>query len=564
MAKFNEKTKGKALAAQATTNLAGGDAFVQTAELELASILLTSMVSDQYYEKSDAKLTRFRELLGKVDPEFAAKATVYARRVIGMRSITHVAAAELAPALSGKPFATDFYNAVVGRPDDVTEILAYRRNVLKRKTVSHAMEKGFKRAINSFDAYQLAKYRGEGKAVKMVDAVNVIHPDGNQKASVSRADYRAHVAAQITMAQTKTYNADVIAKLESQLAIIDAEGGETIEIRALEALSLGLLKNTQTWEAKLSAAGAQAKAEPDAEALDDLKAGAWLELLRTNKLGYFALIRNLQNILSLKVDAKKTDVSDAMSIVKLAVDQVQDANRIRRSKVFPFRLVAAYKEVEAAHGNSAGGRLVLQALAAAVEISFQNLPDLPDTLVAVDNSGSMGATVSDMSKMKMSEIGALFGVALAKRSNADLMEFGSFARYILFNLNENSLKFAADFFQLNKVGHGTNFDQIFNEAVKAGKVYKRIIIFSDMQGWAGFSNANHALQIYKQKTGANPFVYSYDLTGNGSMQFPEDRVVALAGFSEKIFDLIERLEVSPAVMVNTINELSFADFIKKR
>jgi len=45
MAKFNTTQKGgKTL----TENLAGGQAYSQSKELELASILLTSFVSDQF------------------------------------------------------------------------------------------------------------------------------------------------------------------------------------------------------------------------------------------------------------------------------------------------------------------------------------------------------------------------------------------------------------------------------------------------------------------------------------------------------------------------------------
>ena len=61
-----------------------------------------------------------------------------------------------------------------------------------------------------------------------------------------------------------------------------------------------------------------------------------------------------------------------------------------------------------------------------------------------------------------------------------------------------------------------------------------------MQGWIGYHNPSNACNIYKAKTGANPFIYSFDLAGYGTLQFPEHQVFCLAGFSEKVFDLITK------------------------
>lgn len=92
-----------------------------------------------------------------------------------MRSISHALAAYLAAPLSGKPYAKSFYEKVVHRPDDITEILsAYMAEC--GKTIPNAMRKGLKKAIEKYDDYQLAKYRGENKSLKMVDVANLIHP----------------------------------------------------------------------------------------------------------------------------------------------------------------------------------------------------------------------------------------------------------------------------------------------------------------------------------------------------------------------------------------------------
>ncbi len=70
MSKFNTSVKSPEL----KSNLAGGQAYKQSLELELISILTTSFVSDQFYRSSDQTLIRIKEILNVIDPLFAAKA----------------------------------------------------------------------------------------------------------------------------------------------------------------------------------------------------------------------------------------------------------------------------------------------------------------------------------------------------------------------------------------------------------------------------------------------------------------------------------------------------------
>ena len=116
MAKFNlTKTPAK----PNTVNLAGGNAYSQSAELELASILLTSFASDQFYRSADDTFKRLKELIPQCDKKFVAQAAIYARTEFGMRSITHVLGSEVAKYLSGEPWAKNFYERLIYRPDDM-------------------------------------------------------------------------------------------------------------------------------------------------------------------------------------------------------------------------------------------------------------------------------------------------------------------------------------------------------------------------------------------------------------------------------------------------------------
>ena len=74
---------------------------------------------------------------------------------------------------------------VIVRPDDMLEILAYYEGKYGRSAVPNALKRGMRDSFSKFDAYQIAKYRGETRDIKLVDVVNLVHPepnDGNREA----------------------------------------------------------------------------------------------------------------------------------------------------------------------------------------------------------------------------------------------------------------------------------------------------------------------------------------------------------------------------------------------
>lgn len=477
MSKFNTTVKTpKTL----TTNLAGGQAYKQSNELALVSLLLTSFVNDQFYKGTNDTLKDLRSLLKKVDPIFAAKAAIYARDKFGMRSISHALAGELTSYLSGSNEAKNFYDKVVVRVDDMTEIMSY---YLLNKTnkdnpkFPNSLKKGFAKAFDKFDSYQLAKYSGKNKDLKLVDLVNIVHP-------------------------------------------IPSDRNKS----ALELLIKGELKNTETWEAKLSQAGQVAENEED---LAQLKADAWTELVSTRKIGYFALLRNLRNI-----------ITQAPKLVPTACELLVDERLISKSRVLPFRFATAYEEISKM-GSSKEVRDVLVAINQALEVSMCNVPKFDgETLVVMDVSGSMSG--------RPSEIASLFGAILAKANNADVLTFATRSDYKSYNPMDSVMTIRNSF---RYSGGGTNFKSIFTTA---NKKYDRVVILSDMQGWMGYTTPSAEFNQYKKNYNANPYVYSWDLAGHGTLQFPENNVFALAGFSDKVFDVMSLMETDKKALFNEI------------
>ena len=296
---------------------------------------------------------------------------------------------------------------------------------------------------------------------------------------------------------------------------------------ALESLVKGELKNTQTWESKLSAVGQQAETEED---LAQLKSDAWSELISTRKIGYFALLRNLRNI-----------INQSPSSVKAACEMLVDEKMIKSSRVLPFRFATAYEEINKID-SSKEVRDVLVAINGALEVSVQNVPKFDgETLLVMDVSGSMSG--------RPSEIASLFGSIVAKANSCDVMTFATNADYKSYNPMDSVMTIRNSF---RYSGGGTNFKSIFQ---KANKKYDRIIILSDMQGWVGYTSPASEFKSYKSKFGANPYVYSWDLAGYSTLQFPEQNVFALAGFSDKVFDIMKMMELDKKALYNEINAI---------
>ena len=476
MSRFNTKDKTLGVNRTKTVNRAGGEAFKQSDKLALISQLLTSFVNDQFYRSADQGVSDLMYLLGKVDPKFAAKAALFARNEFGMRSVTHLVAANIAETVKGEEWTKSFFSKIIHRPDDMLEILS-----LVQKPVPNSVKKGFANVLSTYNEYTLGKYQGKTKDVSLVDAVNLCHPKATS---------------------------------------------------ALSKLMKGDLKAPETWEVGLTQAGQNAKNEDEKITA---KAEVWRNLLENEKLGTFALLRNLRNIMV-----------QAPDCIDMACKQLVNAEKIAKSLVLPFRFATAYKEIGNVVNISATiQNKVLRAIEKALEVSsVANVPRFEgETLVVLDVSRSM--------RGKSVEIGSLFSVILAKSNDADFMTFDEDARYKGIDPNSGFLTCQRKIIdQAN--GGSTNFHSIF---LKANKKYDRIIILSDMQGWVGYNRPAAEFNAYKRKYNANPYIYSFDLDGYGDMQFPENQVYCIVGFSDKIFDLMKVLEQDRNALIKTIEKV---------
>jgi hypothetical protein len=457
-------------------NRAGGTAHKQSKHLAFLSILLTSFLKGKYYRSAGSEMQEIAEFV-KQDPKFAAKAAIYARNEYGMRSVSHVVAAEIAHEVSGEEWAKFFFSKVIYRVDDMMEIIAYYLNKYG-KPLPKNMRKGFRHAFNKFDNYQLRKYKKKNAEVSLIDVINLVHPKPTDKNE-----------------------------------------------EALENLVKGTSKGAVTWETKMT--------QTDGD--EEQKEQVWTELLENNRLGYFATLRNLRNI-----------AQQAPEALDMALNVITDKERIEKTLVMPFRYTTAIGAIDEL--NSSVKSKIITALSEAMDKSLANVPELDGkTVILLDDSGSMmGQPI---------RVGSLFAAVLAKSNNADLVQFSRSARYKSIDQNDSVRSIQKSIMNSTEFG-GTDFGCAFEVL---DRKYDRIIILSDMQAWVrsmwGTETVESLYHKYCKKYDTNPLLYSWDLNGYGDMQFPEENVFCLVGWSDKVFDIMNMLENETGSLMKKVNNI---------
>lgn len=523
--KFNLLTKGT----KTVINHESAKAYVLSPEMELYTAVVTWLLNDSFYEKDEARLIRLRELMYRCKPEFVGKLAVYARTKMYMRSVPLVLVTELAKLHSGDDLVARVTAGVVNRADEITELLACyellnkRNGPKKLNRLSKQLQKGLSEAFNRFDEYQFAKYNRDA-AVKMCDALFLVHPKAKDDA------------------QQALFNK--IAKNE--------------------------LETPYTWETELSALG-QLNFDSEETKATAFKA-KWEELIDSGKLGYMAMLRNLRNI-------QQAGVSYAH--FKKVCATLADAAQVARAKQFPFRYLAAYRELMSADGQqmtvSNGKRMpavssanrgytgeLLDALEKAAQASVANIGGFDENtrvLVACDVSGSMQTPVSAKSKILLYDVGLMLGMLLQSRCrNVEVGMFGDTWKTIPMPRG-NVLANVQEFYRREgEVGYSTNGYLVIKDLLLRRTKMDKVFIFTDCQLWNSNNTPDHiqALWVqYKTKVSPNAKLYLFDLKGYGTapLQIMQNDVYLVAGWSDKVFDVLAALEKGGSAL-DAINSIA--------
>jgi hypothetical protein len=66
-------------------------------------------------------------------------------------------------------------------------------------------------------------------------------------------------------------------------------------------------------------------------------------------------------------------------------------------------------------------------------------------------------------------------------------------------------------------------------------------------------------EYQKRYRGIAPRIYSFDLKGYGTLQFPQERVYCLAGWSDRVFEIMQKLDRDPEALVRDVESVPLED-----
>lgn len=540
MAKFNEK---KTVKQPESVNFMGEKAFLLKAKEEFVSSIMTTFLSKEgsYYESSKEEVNRILSLLEKIDPLFACKAAIYVRENGNMRSISHLLGAALAKYISGQEYAKRFYNKLIVRPDDMSEIVSAYANLNGMglndlKKIPNSMKKGFKEALEGLDAYRIDKYKMKTRSFSLVDLVRLFHPKATQK------------------------NAEAYKRL-------------------IEGKSLADLYDSKILEKEMTKAGQKTKDMTEKDKVEAKKEAIMAVINNVKGMPVMNLLRNLRNILLYAPD-KVTEACEQLTI----------KDKIMNSRLLPFRFATAYSEIEklsyyteisstkssiqfedekssslcSENEFRRNKEMVLNAIEKALEISCLNIPKLEGNVaVLVDDSGSMrgdaggSSRVSAFSKTSTSMIAHLFAsMVMYRQDNVYLGLFGDKLINVPVKRDMRLLDYTKWTFEKGGECGGATETGIYDfirQVVKEKKKIDNVIVFSDCQigrysgftAWYGNNSSDrgkHFHELFKEFRKINPnanfIVVNLRQSGSTSVFDKSQRILNIAGWSDKIFDVI--------------------------
>lgn len=402
---------------------------------------------------------------------------------------------------------------IIRRADELMGAYAAYR-YLFGKPIPAALLKGIRDAFSNFDEYQLIKYNQPGKTPSMKDVLLQM-PGRKAGRPVSRG----------------------MAEFIINGSLVDKHGNDHSESAPLVAAYLRFLEAAKDSEFNAEMAKLAEDARVTWEVIVSQFGGSkevWENVLP--RMGYMAVLRNARNLAQAGVDASKV------------AERLSSRKGILRSKQYPFRFLAALKEIERASINPEAQRVILDSIAQALDISVENVGKVPGrTLILVDCSGSMlWARNSPRSAMNCKEIAACMTGILSKACDAAYVyAFASTAELLGVRSND-SVANIIDKVMRASVGGNTYPYLAMQDAIGRRLEVDRIVLLSDMQCYhPGAGNFQKFLNEYKHKVNRNVWLHSINLNAHdmtSQVASGQRNINLISGFSDKILATLLRAE----------------------
>lgn len=473
-------------------NSAGGKAYTNSFETELARVVCTSFFGGTYYTEGADQLTRMVELAGKCSPEFVAACAIYARQVSSMKD-TPVALL-LCLRTNKKELYKQAFPRVINDPRVLRGLVQMIRS---GKFGSRSLGTCTRKLINKwFDKHSpLSVWNMSiGSNPTMRDVMRLSRPSPNgdkEREAVYKLIVRNERTPELPQEIKEFYS--FIANQELAMPKVNFQRLTSID---LTPENWSILGQNMTWSQ-----------------------------LR-------------QNINTLE---RHSVFTNPVVASKLAA-KISDQNEVNRSKVFPYQLYTTLLNITDTRMKNA--------VQTALDYSVANIPTLPEnTVVALDVSGSMSASVNGQNVnggLSCSQVGALLAAAIYKKNpNTRVLTFTTTAKDHTGNLNAHD-SLMTNIGKISFAVGGTDCSQPMQFVANHKIPCDLFVLISDNESWAGYqpSRGVTATKLAWNKVKQlNPRAkcVCMDLAPRSTSQLPEaSDTLFLAGFKDNLFTVMNK------------------------
>ena len=193
---------------------------------------------------------------------------------------------------------------------------------------------------------------------------------------------------------------------------------------------------------------------------------------------------------------------------------------------------------------------LFSALEQAASHSAANIPGFDEgtrVLLASDVSGSMWQPVSRNSSVECYHIGLLLSMLMKSRCpQAVTGMFGTIWK--AYDMpSENVLQNTSGMlYSAHEVGYATNGYKVIDWLIEEQRVMDKVMLFTDCQLWDSCWGGNSLAMSWKKykRMAPDARLYLFDLAGYGQspVSMKRDDVFCIAGWSDKVFDILAALE----------------------
>ncbi|MCB0344134.1 MAG: hypothetical protein KDD66_03420 [Bdellovibrionales bacterium] len=469
-------------------------AYEFSAEHKLAQYIVTGTINDTFYANAETQLDQILSLCGQVSPAYVAKAAIYARKHAYMKDAPALLVAALT-VLDSELFKTTFHQVIDNGKMLRNFVQIMRSGVVARKSLGSSPKMRILEWLESKSDKELF-HMSVGNNPSIADIIKMVHP---KPSTASRAALYGYLLG-------RAYDAQALPEI----------------VKEYEAFKHGATRQVPDVPFQMLTS-----LELDNKAWTTIAQNASWQMARMN-LNTFA----------------RHGVFNQRAVARGIAKLLKDPTAIKRARVFPYQLLAAYYSTGADVPHC-----INDALQDALEIALENVPRVDGKVVVCpDVSGSMSSPVTgyrrgSTTSVRCVDVAALVAAAMLRTSReAVVLPFEHSVVDVRLNQRDSVMTNAAKLAAIG--GGGTNCSAPLAWLNKKKVKANLVVYVSDNESWVDAGNSRRSTGMmsewnaFKQRNPRAKLV-CIDIQPYGTTQASDRKdILNIGGFSDQVFKVI--------------------------